>query len=94
MTCDGPTCYQWASLVPPIMPLPLRIFAHSPNDDPHDDDDDNANYDDDEDDDDYYDDDLDAIVEITALLGVILLKLRLTSITPPQAKNLQPNKRR
>ena len=60
MTCDGPTCYQWASLVPPIMPLPLRIFAHSPNDDPHDDDDDDNDYyydEDDGDDDDYYGDD-------------------------------------
>ena len=35
-----------------------------------------------------HDDDLDAIVEITALLGVILLQLSLTTVPAPQTKNL------
>ena len=33
-------------------------------------------------------DDLDAIVEVAALLGVILLKLGLPPVPPPKAKNL------
>ena len=32
--------------------------------------------------------DLDAVVKITALLGVILLQLSLTSVPAPQTKNL------
>ena len=32
--------------------------------------------------------DLDAVVEITALLGVILLQLSLTTVPAPQTKNL------